>query len=135
MSPLLTAVPRVTPSGALTIVELEGDTASFRFLVERANPPLLPQDVQWTMNGDALNETNPRYSFSADRLRLVVSALTRFDEGQYTVSVRNAAGVNSSSISLDVQCKSVHLMRLSMQLYFLQFHPRSLLLLLSPLFG
>ena len=80
----------------------------FRFLVERDNPPFLPEDVHWTVNGAALNETDPRYSFSTDRLTMDVSALTRSDQGYYKLIVRNPAGVNSSSVTLDVQCKNVH---------------------------
>ena len=78
-------------------------TLSFRIL--NASPAVLPSNIEWVFNGTALSDSVSRYSFSSDRLSLTVSALTHSDEGLYTLTATNEAGLGSASLILNIEGK------------------------------
>lgn len=76
-------------------------TLIFRIL--NASPVVLPSNIEWEFNDVVLNDTNSQYSFSPDRLSLTISNLTHSNEGLYTLTATNEAGVGSANIFLNIE--------------------------------
>ena len=74
-----------------------------QFVIEDANPPVLPEDIQWTFAGADLREDGEHVVFSADRLSVTITNLSLSDEGDYSLTARNPAGSDSASIIVDIQ--------------------------------
>ena len=49
---------------------------------------------------------DPRFSFSNDFRTLTIDPVEAADEGVYTLTAMNTAGMDSASIEVDVQCES-----------------------------
>ena len=74
-----------------------------QFLIENANPPVLPKDIQWMFAGSELQEDGKHVVFSADRLSVTITNLSLSDEGVYSLMATNPAGSDSATIMVDVQ--------------------------------
>ena len=80
-------------------------TLVFRIL--NASPVVLPSNIEWDLNGAALNDSVSQYFFSADRLSLTINNLTHSDEGLYTFTATNEAGVDSAFLFLNIEGKDI----------------------------
>ena len=64
-----------------------------------------PDPIQtWTRDGAAVS--GARFQISADGRVLTVTAVAMEDGGVYTCHASNAAGIDSTVVTLDVQCKT-----------------------------
>ena len=64
------------------------------------------------MLNDSIISNSSHYVFSADHLSLTVINLQHSDEGYYTVLVANKAGVNKSTVFLEVngKCSTIYML-------------------------
>ena len=82
------------------------NSVTLMFRILDASPVVLPSNIEWDFNGVALNDLVSQYSFSADRLSLTISNLTHSDEGLYTLTATNEAGIDSASLFLNIEGKT-----------------------------
>ena len=80
------------------------------FTIERSSPAVLREDIIWTFAAAGGAETVPlessnRSQFSPDGTSLLLTNLQDGDEGIYTVTASNPAGINYSNINLTIECK------------------------------
>ena len=72
----------------------------------------------WTIGAAAVNTSaNPRISSSSDNKQLTITKVNRSDSGYYQCVANNSIGdaVTSSTVTLDVQCKTSGLYVLCVQ--------------------
>lgn len=128
----LSAVPVVTAITESPLVAVFGRSATLSFSVTEDIPPVTPEGIVWMfremtvgsggsgesgesgdsgeneesgeVQGHVLDSEYSRYIFSEDRRTLTIFPVHDSDEGLYTLMATNAAGSDSNSISVDVQC-------------------------------
>ena len=81
------------------------------FTIERSSPPVAVEDIKWTFTsssngGEEEVISSNRSVFSSGYTSLVISNLQNEDEGVYTLTASNPAGVNYSTINLTIECKN-----------------------------
>ena len=98
-------VENVTVNGApLGVVS---NSVTLAFQIFNASPVVQLANIVWDFNGAVLENLAPRYSFSANRLALTIRDLAHRDEGLYTLTATNEAGVDSASLFLNIEGKCV----------------------------
>ena len=96
--------------------------ATISFTITRASPEVALDDIQWTfVRSDGLTPEDPslnssdHFVFSEDLLSLTIVNIRQSgedeeffqaDEGQYELTVSNAAGVRTASVTLIVEGES-----------------------------
>lgn len=80
------------------------------FTIERSSPAVLKEDIIWTFRAAGGVETVPvessnRSQFLPEGTSLLLTNLQDEDEGIYTVTASNPAGINYSNINLTIECK------------------------------
>ena len=72
--------------------------------VLQARPFVKTEDIEWTFsNSSALSVPISRDMLTADRLHFMKNASTLHDEGNYTVRVKNPAGVFTTTVLVIIQ--------------------------------
>ena len=97
-----TVPPEVKAAQTFVIAVIRKDVY-LQFLLENADPPVLPQDIQWMFAGVELQEDREHVMFSSDRLSVTITNLSLSDEGVYSLTATNPAGSDSDTIIVDVQ--------------------------------
>ena len=83
------------------------------FNIQRASPEVLLDNIRWTFtntSGSTVDITNVttsgRHMLTSDSLQLTITNISMEDEGNYTLTASNPAGVNSGTIVLSVEGNS-----------------------------
>jgi hypothetical protein len=102
--------PTVTPL-KVELLGIVNDSVTLSFVIERASPPVDLNDISWTFtdvkgNISFITPTNRSY-FSFDSLNLTLNDLQHSDEGVYTLTAGNPAGVHAASINLSIEAPPV----------------------------
>lgn len=91
------------------VIGIRGQQIQLLFIVKHAAPMVVPNGTTWMFepsNGEVSkqlkSESDPRYTFSEDRLSLNISDLKFNDDGKYTFKAMNEIGTDSTSINLVV---------------------------------
>ena len=100
MPPLVESVT-VDPLGVVN------NSVTLMFRILNASPVVQLANIVWDFNGTILDNLSTRYSFSADRLALTIFDLAHSDQGLYTLTATNEAGVDSASLFLNIEGKDV----------------------------
>ena len=102
-------IPVVVPAVSApdeTIDGLLGDSVTLTITIEDASPPVQPTAITWSFVGQAVPAltiaSSPHYEFSENRKELVINNLTYADGGNYTITARNNAGHNYTTLTLRV---------------------------------
>lgn len=88
---------------------LENTSVVLSFSITTGFPPVSSEGIQWLFQlrkgavMDITLSTDPRLSYSPDRLSLTLTGITYFEEGVYTVIASNAAGSGNASILLNIE--------------------------------
>ena len=105
-SPSLFAVPATvtTPNGAM-VTGIEGSSLTLQFFISDADPAITLDGISWSLTSvgvseDITDSQSQHYVFSADKLSLTILQLTAGQEGVYTFSAANSAGVTSESVTV-----------------------------------
>ena len=85
------------------VTGIEGTSLTLQFFISDADPPIMLDGISWTLTSlgvseDITNSQDQHYVFSVDRLSLTILHLTSGQEGVYTFSAANSAGVTSQSV-------------------------------------
>ena len=82
---------------------------SLNFTILRASPEVLLDNIRWTFtntSGGTADITNTtmsgRHTFTSDLLQLTITNISRVDEGNYTLTATNPAGMEQLSSVLKV---------------------------------
>ena len=110
MCTLYTVPPTVLPIGGESAASIRGNLYRLEFRIERASPPVEIEDRIWTYTnltsgqaGINISELDTaRFSLDADRLTLTISVVNLFDDGVFSLTVTNPAGVDTASINYTV---------------------------------
>ena len=87
--------------GAATAIAGRG--VNLTFSITGDYPPVSPSNITWEFNDATINEeSDTRYTFSANQLSLTISNVSLMDRGSYKLTANNRAGVNSASVILSV---------------------------------
>lgn len=94
------------------VITLEGVAITLTFTVTDSLPLVVLTAGNWMFVDASGSHTiapeDPRFTFSDDFLSLTIDPVHEEDEGTYTLTARNDAGLmDSASIEVDVQCKCV----------------------------
>ena len=83
---------------------------TIEFNILRAFPSVLLDNIRWTFtntSGSTVDITNltmsERHTLTSDLLQLIIADITMDDEGNYTLTATNPAGVNSGTVFLSVE--------------------------------
>lgn len=105
MCPFVCVVPP-----EVVAIETDDPVTAFRdrnvsldFVINRASPLVIPDNIVWTFKGATLPSDSNRYEFFNNRTSLKIIGLTTADTGVYKLTATNPAGISSESINLDVQ--------------------------------
>ena len=100
----------MVPIGGDSATSIRGSTYQLEFKIERASPPVEIENRIWTyinltsgqagINVSELDTT--RFSLDAYRLTLTISVVNLFDDGVFSLTVSNLAGVHTASINYTV---------------------------------
>lgn len=100
----------VTAITGSPVVALEGWTITLTFSVTDSLPQVLLTSSDWRVTNSfgthTIAQEDPRFTFAANFLSIIITPVLAADEGTYTLNARNEAGLmGSASIVVDVQCK------------------------------
>ena len=89
------------------LTAIEGTSVILQFFIDDADPPIMLDNIFWSLTSlgvsmDITNSQSPHFVFSEDKLSLTILQLTAAQEGRYTFSAANSAGVTSESIVLEI---------------------------------
>lgn len=74
------------------------------FIIVNASPDVTPSQTIWSFDSNTLSsEEDSRLIFSVDRRSLTIAELSHDDEGSYTLTATNPAGVHSATILLAIE--------------------------------
>ena len=79
------------------------------FTILRASPQVSLENIKWTFTDtnegsrDITNSTDGRLAFSGNLQQLTISNISMSDEGMYTLTATNPAGVRSGVVNLNVE--------------------------------
>ena len=81
-------------------------------MISRDLPAVQTDDIRWFFQrtGSSIREEiipSSHFSFSNDRLTLMIFNLSQADHGNYTVKASNIVGTGSDTVALDVQSEFV----------------------------
>ena len=100
--------PTVTPVGEAKVIAFRDNSVTLIFSITKASPDVITEDITWEFQHIQQNDTiivmaSDRHQFLDDHRSLTINDLTTGDSGNYTITASNAAGMESSVITLDVQ--------------------------------
>ena len=84
---------------------------TINFTILRASPEVLLDNIRWTFTNTSGITTDItttmtsgiNHMFTSDLLQLTITNISRMDEGNYTLTATNPAGVNSGTAVLSVE--------------------------------
>ena len=108
--PLLLLVPAdVMPVTQSPLTVLEGQSITLIFTITNDDPLVQVNNIQWefgTVDITELLMTDEQYELSDDRLSLIINHVSlSADQGIYTLSATNEAGIRSASIEIIIESK------------------------------
>ena len=108
--PLLLLVPAdVMPVTQSPLTVLEGQSITLIFTITNDDPLVQVNNIQWefgTVDITELLMTDEQYELSADSLSLIINNVSlSADQGIYTLSATNEAGIRSASIEIIIESK------------------------------
>ena len=86
------------------MIALIGSNLTLSFFITNASPSVTIDNIYWTVNDSTLIPSD-RYVFSGDLLSFTILDVELYDEGYYTITVSNPAGIDSTTIIVDVECE------------------------------
>ena len=100
----------MVPIGGESAASIRGNMYRLEFTIEKAFPSVDIEDRIWTytnitsgQSGINVSELDTaRFSLDADRLTLTISVVNLFDDGVYSLTVTNPAGIDTASINYTV---------------------------------
>lgn len=108
------AQPVVLFTGNGTIVGVQLRDIAMTFNVSRDLPSVEVENIRWYFTQQGTNirkeitQTDPRYTFTSDRLTLTITQLSLNDSGVYSVNATNIVGTGTANVVLDVQSEYIH---------------------------
>ena len=78
------------------------------FAILDASPDVMPSNVNWQFSNNGVSTDingSQHYQFSGSRRNLTINNLQHEDEGQYTITVSNEAGIDTLSVNLQIEGK------------------------------
>ena len=108
---ILLVPPMVFINGQESVISVLHFSLILSFTIKNASPPVVYEDIRWRFkNSSGIFETitsdsNPRFQFSTDLLTLTITDVGFSDEGEYKLTVHNAAGIDEETITVDVEGK------------------------------
>ena len=98
--------PLVLINGESEVIALIGSNLTLSFFITNASPSVTIDNIYWTVNGNTFLPSD-RFIFSGDLLNVIIVDVELYDEGYYTITVSNPAGIYSVTILVDVECESL----------------------------
>ena len=98
-------------NGQESVISVLNFSLILSFTIKNASPPVVYEDIRWSFKNSGgifktiTSDSNPRYHFSSDLLTLTITDVRFSDEGEYKLTVRNAAGIDEETIAVDVEGK------------------------------
>ena len=86
------------------MIALIGSNLTLSFFITNASPSVTINNIYWTVNGSTFAPSD-RFIFSGDLLSVIIVDVELYDEGYYTITVSNPAGIDSATIIVDVECE------------------------------
>ena len=88
-------------------IGVKGRNITLNFSVIEDEPKVNPEFIHWYLTNETgtleITSDNQRFNFSEDMFSLVITNLSLFDEGTYTVNATNIIGTGSAGVFLDVE--------------------------------
>ena len=106
---VIIVAPDVISTETKEQIAFRDHNTTLTFVINRASPDVPPQDISWSFkdrfgsNSRLINGSDSHYVFSLDWRSLHIVGLSTHDTGTYTLTARNPAGLDSDTISLNVQ--------------------------------
>ena len=97
----------MTTPNDTTVTGIEGTSLTLQFFIDDADPPITLDNIFWSLTSlgvpeDITNSESQHFVFSEDKLSLTILHLTAAQQGTYTFSAVNSAGVISESIVVEL---------------------------------
>ena len=114
------------------VTAVTGTNLTLSFFIEDASPSVTVDNIYWTID-DITIVPSSVYIFSSDLLSITIEDVELCDEGNYTITVSNPAGIVCATVTVDVECKLIftlsfsHSLTCSSLTHFLLNHPHSLI--------
>ena len=106
---LSTLVPPTVQAANSSLLGVVYRNVSIVFIILRASPEVSLDNIKWTFttssggSRDITNSTDERLMFSDNLLQLTIRNISMGDEGMYTLTATNPAGVRSGVVNLSVE--------------------------------
>ena len=108
---ILLVPPMVFINGQESVISVLNFSQTLSFTIKNASPPVVYDGIRWDFKNSSgifktiTSDSNPRYHFSPDLLTLTITDIAISDEGEYKLTVHNAAGIDEETIAVDVEGK------------------------------
>ena len=88
------------------MIALIGSNLTLSFFITNASPSVTIDNIYWTVNGSTFSPSD-RFIFSGNLLSVIIVDVKLYDEGYYTITISNPAGIYSVTIVVDVERESI----------------------------
>ena len=99
--------PTVTLVTKMQVTALTENNVTLTVNITMASPPVNPVNITWVLTtskqSQSIDLAGDKYIFSMDRQTLTITKIVHSDEGRYTITGKNPAGMDSVFIDLTVQ--------------------------------
>ena len=93
-----------------SVLGVVNGSVTLMFIIERASPEVLVDSIRWSFVGsesvtseDITTPSDSRLIVSINRLTLTIYNITNEDEGSYTLTASNSAGISTDTITFSVE--------------------------------
>lgn len=91
----------------MQVTALTENNVTLAVNITMASPPVNPVNITWMLTSSeqsqSIDVAGDKYIFSMDRQTLTITNIVHSDEGRYTITGKNPAGMDSVFIRLTVQ--------------------------------
>ena len=87
------------------MIAVTGTNLTLSFFIANASPSVTVDNIYWTFDDNITIVPSSVFIFSSDLLSITIVDVELCDEGDYTVTVSNPAGIDCATIAVDVECK------------------------------
>lgn len=99
--------PTVTLVTKMKVTTLTENNVTLTVNITMASPPVNPVNITWMLTASeqpqSIELAGDKYIFSMDRQSLTITKIVHGDEGRYTITGKNPAGMDSVYIDVAVE--------------------------------
>lgn len=96
--------PQLIYRGGNPTLGIVGRSITLEFGILDASPDVIPSNIEWQFMQSTIDSNNSsRYQFSPSRRNLTINNLKHEDEGLYSITVSNEAGIDTLSEFLHIE--------------------------------